>query len=83
MLRYVIYDCEQTKVPIEKEIHYIENFIDLFKLRSSKNFNITFANNIENPSIEVAPMLFITYIENAFKHSGIEKGGDSFVDITS
>tara|TARA_R110002050_G_scaffold36712_2_gene91719 strand:+ start:2372 stop:3376 length:1005 start_codon:yes stop_codon:yes gene_type:complete len=82
MLRYVIYDCEQTKVPIEKEIHYIENFIDLFKLRSSKNFNITFANNIENPSIEVAPMLFITYIENAFKHSGIEKGGDSFVDIT-
>jgi LytS/YehU family sensor histidine kinase len=81
MLRYVIYDCEQPKVPIDKEIHYIENFINLFKLRSSKKFNITFTNNIENPSIEIAPMLLITYIENAFKHSGIEKGGDAFVTI--
>lgn len=81
MLRYVIYDCENPLVPIEKEIHYIENFIDLFKLRSSREFNITFTKNIENTSLEVAPMLFITYIENAFKHSGIEKGGDAFVNI--
>lgn len=81
MLRYVIYDCERPKVSIEKEIHYIENFIELFKLRSSKPFNITFNNQIENPSIEVAPMLFIIFIENAFKHSGIEKRGDSFVTI--
>ncbi len=82
MLRYVIYDCELPKVPIEKEIHYIENFIELFKLRSSKQFNISFINEIENTSIEVAPMLFIIFIENAFKHSGIEKGGDAFVRIT-
>ena len=82
MLRYVIYDCENALVPIEKEIHYIENFIALFKLRSSKNFNIIFENKIENTSLKVAPMLFITYIENAFKHSGIEKGGDAFVNIT-
>ncbi|WP_093144746.1 sensor histidine kinase [Ulvibacter litoralis] len=81
MLRYVIYDCENPKVPIEKEINYIENFIDLFKLRSSKGFNITFTNQIENSSVAVAPMLFITFIENAFKHSGIEKGGDAFVNI--
>ncbi len=82
MLRYVIYDCERPKVPIEKEIHYIENFIELFKLRSSKKFNISFNNLLENTAIEVAPMLFIIFIENAFKHSGIEKGGDSFVTIT-
>ncbi|WP_258455180.1 sensor histidine kinase [Aequorivita sp. CIP111184] len=81
MLRYVIYDCERPKVPIEKEIHYIENFIELFKLRSSKSFNITFINQLENTSVEVAPMLFIIFIENAFKHSGIEKGGEAFVDI--
>ena len=81
MLRYVIYDCERPKVAIEKEIHYIENFIELFKLRSSKPFNITFTQQVENTSVEVAPMLFIIFIENAFKHSGIEKGGDAFVDI--
>lgn len=81
MLRYVIYDCERPKVAIEKEIHYIENFIELFKLRSSKPFNINFTNQLENTAVEVAPMLFIIFIENAFKHSGIEKGGDAFVDI--
>ncbi len=81
MLRYVIYDCERPKVPIEKEIHYIENFIELFKLRSSKGFNITFNNEMEHTANEVAPMLFIIFIENAFKHSGIEKGGDAFVNI--
>jgi sensor histidine kinase YesM len=82
MLRYVIYDCERPKVPVEKEVHYIENFIELFKLRSSKGFNITFNNLMEHKAIEVAPMLFIIFIENAFKHSGIEKGGDAFVNIT-
>lgn len=81
MLRYVIYDCERPKVPIEKEIQYIENFIELFKLRSSKSFNISFTNDITNKSVGVAPMLFIIYIENAFKHSGLEKRGDAFVSI--
>ncbi len=81
MLRYVIYDCEIPKVPIEKEIHYIENFINLFKLRSSKPFKITFTNQLERTNLMVAPMLFIIFIENAFKHSGIEKGGEAFVTV--
>lgn len=81
MLRYVIYDCEKSKVQIKKEIHYIENFIELFKLRSSKSFNIVFDNKIADTSLEVAPMLFIIFIENAFKHSGIEKRGEAFVHI--
>ena len=54
----------------------------LFKLKSSKDFNINFTEEIENDSIMVAPMLFVPFIENAFKHSGIEKGGDSFVNIS-
>ncbi|EDM44135.1 signaling protein without kinase domain [unidentified eubacterium SCB49] len=82
MLRYVIYDCERPEVPIEKEIQYILNFIELFKLRSSKAFNISFNNQLKHNSMMVAPMLFIIFIENAFKHSGIEKGGDAFVNIT-
>ncbi len=81
MLRYVLYDCEQPQVPIQKEIDYINNFINLFKLKSSKPFNINFNFDIENPSTFMEPMLLIPFIENAFKHSGIEKGGDNFVNI--
>jgi two-component system LytT family sensor kinase len=82
MLRYVIYDCEQPNVPLQKEINYIENYISLFKLKSSKGYDIAFAKAVQNEAIRVAPMLFIPYIENAFKHSGIEKGADSFVHIS-
>ncbi|TXK76837.1 sensor histidine kinase [Mesonia sp. K4-1] len=82
MLRYVLYDCERPKVPLQKELEYISHFIELFKLKSSKDFNINFTQEIENDSIMVAPMLFVPFIENAFKHSGIEKGGESFVNIS-
>lgn len=81
MLRYVIYDCERPKVPVRKEIEYISHFINMFKLKSSKQFNIQFLENIDSDSVEVAPMLFVPFIENAFKHSGIERGLDSFVNI--
>ena len=82
MLRYVLYDCEQPEVPLDKEINYIENYISLFKLKSSKHFNITFNISTDHDFVKVAPMLFVPFIENAFKHSGIEKGGDRFVAIT-
>lgn len=82
MLRYVIYDCEQPQVPLEKELAYIANYIELFKLKSSKEFDISFVKEIEDDQAMVAPMLFVPYIENAFKHSGIEKGEKHFVHIS-
>jgi two-component system LytT family sensor kinase len=82
MLRYVLYDCERPEVPLHKEVEYIKNFIELFKLKSSKKFNIILTEDLQNDTITVAPMLFVPFIENAFKHSGIEKRGDSFVTIS-
>ncbi len=81
MLRYVIYDCEQPKVPLRKELDYITHYIELFKLKSSNPFDISFIENIEDDLVLVAPMLFVPYIENAFKHSGIEKGNGNFIRI--
>lgn len=82
MLRYVIYDCEQAKVPLRKELEYIENYIALFELKSSKTFDILFHKQVTDETTLVAPMLFVPYIENAFKHSGIEKGNENFVHIS-
>ncbi len=80
MLRYVIYECEHIEVPIRKEILYIQNYIKLFSLKSSKPYNITFSEDIENEETFIAPMLLIPFIENAFKHSNIEKP-INFIDI--
>ena len=81
MLRYVLYECEQELVPIEKEIAYIENYIKLFSLKSSKKYPITTDFKIENKNLHVAPMLFIPFMENALKHSNIEKIIDTFIQI--
>ena len=81
MLRYVLYECDQKLVPLEKEILYIENYIELFSLKSSKKYPIKFISNVSNHKAYVAPMLFIPFVENAFKHSNIERGLDSFIQI--
>lgn len=81
MLRYVLYDCELPKVPLRKELEYITSFIELFKLKSSEEYNINFIEEVEGGEFMIAPMLFVPFIENSLKHSGIEKRGNSFVNI--
>jgi LytS/YehU family sensor histidine kinase len=81
MLRYVLYECEERLVPLEKEIDYINDFIRLYSLKSSKPYNIKTQYTITDSNLRVAPMLFIPFVENAFKHSHIEKHGDSFISI--
>lgn len=81
MLRYVLYDCEQEKVLIKKEVEYIENYLKLFSLKSSKSYPISNKLNIESNAIPVAPMLFIPFIENALKHSNIDDRDHAFITI--
>ena len=79
MLRYVLYECEQELVSLDKEITYIENYIKLFSLKSSKQYPIETDFIVENKSIKIAPMLLIPFMENALKHSNIEKITDTFI----
>jgi hypothetical protein len=81
MLRYVLYECEKPLVSIEKEISYIQDFIKLFLLKSSKNYPVKTNFFIENQGLHMAPMLLIPFVENAFKHSNIEKVAESFITI--
>jgi sensor histidine kinase YesM len=68
IMRYMLYDANTDKVPLEKEIEYLNSFIELQKIRIKENnfieFNIT--GNITNQVI--TPMLLIPFVENAFKH---------------
>lgn len=82
MLRYVIYDCENRKVTLDKEIDYINNFIQLYKIKSSKTFPIHVLFQVEDKHLEIAPMLLIPFVENAFKHSNIEEVHGAYINIT-
>ena len=82
MLRYQLYECNNEKINIEKELAYIENYIHLQKLRKEKTFeiNFTYDNNIKN--FEIAPLLFIPFIENAFKHLSNFKNQPNIVNVS-
>jgi LytS/YehU family sensor histidine kinase len=68
LMRYMLYEAKEDKVFIEKEIKHIENYIDLQKLRYKIPGLIEFDSSCSNSNIKIPPMLFIPFIENAFKH---------------
>lgn len=72
MLRYMVYDCNADKVLLSKEVEYLNNYIELAKLKDSGGLNIQVDLADINPNLMVPPLLFIPFVENAFKHSNIE-----------
>ncbi len=80
LMRYMIYDTNKNKVALSKEVDYLNDYIELQKLRISKNVSINFevAENVSHCSIE--PMLLIPFVENAFKH-GISYTNASTINI--
>jgi len=81
MLRYVFYDCNKDRVPLTSEIKYIENFTGFQQMKSDFTQNISLHPELSGQNMEIAPMLFIPFIENAFKYSRIEENEDAFVRI--
>ncbi|WP_228520905.1 sensor histidine kinase [Flavobacterium sp. HJJ] len=70
LMEYVLYDIEDVKyVPLIKEIDYIQNYIEIEKLRF-KNVEVRFNLESDIDNINIPPLLFISLIENAFKHGG-------------
>lgn len=81
LLRYVLYDNQSMYVPLKKEIDFIKNYIELMRIRVSEDVTIETVFKIkENSQTPVAPLIFISLIENAFKH-GISPTENSFIKI--
>lgn len=72
IMRYVIYDGDEDRVPLKKEIEYLEKYIEIHKMRFQKKVDITFKKQINNEAEQIAPLLLVTLVENAFKH-GVEQ----------
>jgi hypothetical protein len=81
MLRYVLYDCKEATVPLGKEIEYLRHFIALNLLKDSRGLNVKATLDESRPQLRIAPMLFIPFVENAFKHSKVEDLANGWIDI--
>lgn len=81
LMRYVLYEGDKPTIPLEKEIGFLQQYISLMRLRYNDSVRISFSAPEEIPGIGIPPLLFISFVENAFKH-GISYREDSFIDIS-
>ena len=68
MLRYQLYECNADKIPIEKEIGYLDNYIELEKLRKGSLLTTNYTVGANTGNFSIAPLLLIPFVENAFKY---------------
>lgn len=79
-LRYALYDSEAEKVPLAGEVAFMENYIDLMALRCNEHTRVERSLRLPDHEVLIAPLLFISLIENAFKH-GVSARNDAVVRI--
>ena len=80
LMRYAMYETRRETVPIQGEVEFMRNYIELMKLRCSDKTIVDYQLSIVNYQLELAPLLFISLIENAFKH-GVSSSRPSKIDI--
>lgn len=81
MMRYSIYEGQKTVVPLEDEVDYLRQYIELHQMRYHKKIKVLFTENIGTEHIEVMPLLFIILLENAFKHGVENLRSGAFVSV--
>ena len=67
LMRYMLYDSDEAKVTLDMETAYLQNYIDLQKLRFGESVKVVFEKAVEGEG-SIEPMLLIPFVENAFKH---------------
>ncbi len=81
MMRYMLYECNEKYVLLTKEISHIRNYLDLERLRQANDVDITFEVEGQAVNQKIAPLMFITFLENCFKHGLSHRIEDGFVHV--
>ncbi len=80
LMRYMLYEADKDLVPLVKELEYIKNYVQLQRLRLSDSVNVKLKISGEDRDKVIPPLLFISFIENAFKY-GTDYEGKTHVEI--
>jgi two-component system LytT family sensor kinase len=80
LLRYNLYEADVDMIELEKEIKYLKNYVALQKARSNDNVQVNLKINYQNGAVKVAPLIFMAFVENAFKYVS---RGDSDINSVS
>lgn len=80
LMRYMLYETNVESILLSKEIDFMKKYIDLMKLRVSDKTVVNYSFPVKETGIKIAPLLFISLIENAFKH-GVSASKESLISI--
>lgn len=83
LLRYHLYEADVDMIELEKELRYLENYVALQKERSNENMQVTLRLNYQNGRMKIAPLIFMAFVENAFKHASRDSdtGNRIFIEL--
>jgi sensor histidine kinase YesM len=82
LLRYMLYECQTGKVSLEKEASFLENIVEMQKLKSNAHASrLSLEVRGISPEHRIAPLLILGIVENSFKHSNLEMNQDGFIRI--
>ncbi len=81
LLRHMLYENQQQEVALIDEVQFLENYVNLMKIRLSQSVDVSFRADLAVHNAKIAPLLFISLVENAFKH-GVSPTESSHVHIS-
>ena len=81
LMRYIIYESKDDLVPMGKQLEFLQSYVYLERLRADENMRVSFDIRGGNFDLKVAPLLFIAFIENAFKHGSKDIKNDPYIHI--
>jgi len=81
MLRYQLYEMNGDKIPVEREITYLKDYVALQQLRKDEKFSVQFNCPADMKGFLIEPLLLIPFVENAFKHISHNSDNSNFVNI--
>src|SRR5690606_6549479 len=81
MLRYQLYETGGERIPVEKEIHYLQDYMDLQQMRKDEKYSVDFHCDPDVQGFTIEPLLLAPFVENAFKHISHHPDKTNFVRV--
>ena len=82
LINYMLYECVSDQVALSKEIKFIQNYIDVEKMRYGDKLDIEFRITGETSDRKIAPLIILPFVENCFKHGASETLQQSWVKVS-
>jgi LytS/YehU family sensor histidine kinase len=81
MLRYQLYELNVAKIPVEREVTYLRDYVDLQKLRKDEHYTVEFNSSPSVKGFDIEPLLLVPFVENAFKHLSHSSSRKNYVKL--